>query len=257
MLALLIEDVTLLKQRQLTAAVRFRGGATTTLTLPRPLTAQQLRATHDNVRREIDAMLDEHTDAEGAHALNQRGRCTGAGDAFDPVSVQWVRFSYKLQSLKQRLLAAGWLTRQQITAQLGIGRTTLGRWRAAGRITGRLCNDLGVGVLVEQHVDLPTDVVVGGAELLGGQRAGERQGGRGAAGEADRGSDVALFDERDVLDEQREHPLALAVRGLRVAPDGREVGGEGENALAFVLVDGEAIGRPLALVVLLRLGHGA
>ena len=39
MLALLIEDVTLLKQRQITAAVRFRGGATTTLTLPRPLTA--------------------------------------------------------------------------------------------------------------------------------------------------------------------------------------------------------------------------
>ena len=41
MLALLIEDVTLVKQRDVTAAVRFRGGATTTLTLPRPLTAQQ------------------------------------------------------------------------------------------------------------------------------------------------------------------------------------------------------------------------
>jgi DNA invertase Pin-like site-specific DNA recombinase len=52
MLALLVEDVTLLKQRQITAGVRFRGGATTTLTLPRPLTAQRLRATHDDVRRE-------------------------------------------------------------------------------------------------------------------------------------------------------------------------------------------------------------
>ena len=31
MLALVIEDVTLIKQRQITAAVRFRGGATTTL----------------------------------------------------------------------------------------------------------------------------------------------------------------------------------------------------------------------------------
>ena len=40
MLALLIEDVTLIKQHEITAAVRFRGGATTTLTLPRPLTAQ-------------------------------------------------------------------------------------------------------------------------------------------------------------------------------------------------------------------------
>ncbi len=36
MLALLVDDVTLLKQRQVTAHVRFRGGATTTLTLPAP-----------------------------------------------------------------------------------------------------------------------------------------------------------------------------------------------------------------------------
>src|SRR5436309_6116468 len=62
MLALLIEDVTLIRRREITAAVRFRGGATTTLTLPRPLTAQQLRATHEDVRRQIDALLDEYTD---------------------------------------------------------------------------------------------------------------------------------------------------------------------------------------------------
>jgi hypothetical protein len=47
MLALVIEDVTVIKPRQITVAIRFRGGATTALTLPRPLTAQQLRATHD------------------------------------------------------------------------------------------------------------------------------------------------------------------------------------------------------------------
>jgi hypothetical protein len=32
------------------------------LTLPRPLTAQQLRATHDDVRQQIDALLDADTD---------------------------------------------------------------------------------------------------------------------------------------------------------------------------------------------------
>ena len=61
MLGLLIEDVTLIKQRQITAAVRFRGGAATTLSLPRPLTAQQLRVTHEDVRRQIDTPLDEYT----------------------------------------------------------------------------------------------------------------------------------------------------------------------------------------------------
>ena len=143
MLGLVIEDVTLLKQRQITAAVRFRGGATTTLTLPRPLTAQQLRATHADVRREIDRLLDQYTDAQVAHLLNERGLSTGAGAAFDPMSVQWVRFSAKLKSFKERLLEAGMVTRRQLCAELGIARTTLTRWRQRGRIQARICNDRG------------------------------------------------------------------------------------------------------------------
>ena len=143
MLALLVEDITLLKQRQITVAVRFRGGATTTLTVPRPLTAQQLRVTHEDVRQQIDALLDEYTDAQVAHQLNERGLRTGAGDAFDHVSVRWVRFAHKLTHLKARLIAAGWRTTTQIEAKLGVSRTTLGRWRAEGRITGRICNDRG------------------------------------------------------------------------------------------------------------------
>lgn len=143
MLALLIEDVTLIKQRHLTAAVRFRGGATTTLTMPRPLTASQIRATNPEVRKQIDALLDEFTDAQVAHRLNELGLRTGAGEAFDPVSIRWVRFSAKLKSLKQRLLEAGMLTGRQMREKLGIGRTTLGRWRIEGRIKARICNDLG------------------------------------------------------------------------------------------------------------------
>jgi DNA invertase Pin-like site-specific DNA recombinase len=143
MLALLIEDVTLIKQRHVTASVRFRGGATTTLTLPRPLTAQQLRATRVSVREQLDALLDEYTDAQVAHILNERGLRTGAGDAFDPISVQWVRFSAKLKSLKERLLEAGMLTSKQLAAKLGIARTTIGRRRSQGALVGRICNDRG------------------------------------------------------------------------------------------------------------------
>ena len=143
MLALLIEDVTLLKQRQVTAHVRFRGGATTTLTLPRPRTAQELRATSEEVRRELNALLDEYTDAHVASILNERGRRTGAGESFDTASVQWVRFSAKLPSLKERLRVAGMLTRKQIAAKLGISRTTVGAWRSEGRLRGQICNDMG------------------------------------------------------------------------------------------------------------------
>jgi len=110
MLGLPIEDVTLIKQREVTVAVRFRGGATKTLTLPRPLTAQQLRATHEPGRRQIDALLDEYTDAQVARILNERGLRTGA------VSIQWTRYSTKLKSLKERLLEAGILTKRESSA---------------------------------------------------------------------------------------------------------------------------------------------
>ena len=88
MLGLLIEDVTLIKQREITAAVRYRGGATTTLTLPRPLTAPQLRATHEPVRRQIDALMEEYTDAQVARILNEQRMRTGAGDSFDTTSIK-------------------------------------------------------------------------------------------------------------------------------------------------------------------------
>lgn len=143
MLALLIEDVTLIKQREVTAAIRFRAGTTTTLTLPRPLTAVQLRTTHPEVRRHIDALLDEYTDAHVAHILNQRGLRTGAGKPFDAVSVQWLRLSAKLPSLKDRLLAAGMLTAKQLSQKLGVKRTTISRWRIQGLIEARICNGRG------------------------------------------------------------------------------------------------------------------
>lgn len=143
MLALLIEDVTLIKQREITAHVRFRGGATTSLTLPRPLTAQQQRVTHPHVRQQIETLLDEYTDAQVANILNQRGLRTGAGEAFDSQGVQWVRFSAKIKTLKTRLLEVGMLTGKQISAKLGVGRKTLARWRAKGSIKARICNDRG------------------------------------------------------------------------------------------------------------------
>ena len=132
MVGLLIEDVTLIKQRQVTAAVRFRGGATTTLTQPRPLTAQQLRATDDDVRRQIDVLLDEYTDAQVARVLNERTLHTGGGDAFDGGSVQWVRLAHRLKSLKQRLLESGWLTRRETSSRLR-GDTIDARKVAPGR----------------------------------------------------------------------------------------------------------------------------
>ena len=61
------------------------------------------------------------------------------GDPFDAVSVQWVRFSAKLPSLKLRLLAAGMITTKQLTGKTGVPRTTISRWRTKGLIQARMC----------------------------------------------------------------------------------------------------------------------
>jgi hypothetical protein len=91
----------------------------------------------------MNALLDEYTDAQVAAILNERGLRTGAGDTFEPANVQWVRFSAKLKSLKERLLEAGMLTSKQVSAKLGISRTTVGRLRREGQLKARLCNDHG------------------------------------------------------------------------------------------------------------------
>ncbi|MHC4092089.1 MAG: recombinase family protein [Planctomycetota bacterium] len=137
MLGLLIEDVTLIKRDQIITQVRFRGGATRTLTLPLPLNAWQGRTTSPDVVAEIDKLLEDHTDGEVASILNQRELKTGAGATFSIPSIQWARFAHGLKSLEQRLRAAGWLDMQEYAAKLGISRDTARQWRKKGLLHGR------------------------------------------------------------------------------------------------------------------------
>jgi DNA invertase Pin-like site-specific DNA recombinase len=143
MIGLLIEDVTLIKREQIIAHVRFRGGATRTLSLPLPLNAWQGRTTSPAVVTEIDALLEQYTDGEVASILNQRGLETGAGAPFSSQSIRWVRHAAGLKSLRQRLRAAGWLTTQELSAKLGVHYGTVKEWRRKGLIHGRPSRDRG------------------------------------------------------------------------------------------------------------------
>jgi len=143
MVGLLIEDVTLVKRDEITAHVRFRGGATTTLTLPLPLNAWQGRITPPGVVAEIGTLLADHTDGQVAAILNARGIKTGADAAFSSAAVQWVRFNHGLKSLKQNLEVAGWLPTVKYAKMLGVHCATLKTWLKKGLIQGRICNDAG------------------------------------------------------------------------------------------------------------------
>ena len=103
MVRLLLEDVTLTKGDEIAAGVRFRGGASRSLTLPLAQPAWQLRQTSADVVAEIDALLDDHTEGEIAHILNARGHVSGEGLPFHAFMVQRLRRDYQLKTRYDRL----------------------------------------------------------------------------------------------------------------------------------------------------------
>jgi DNA invertase Pin-like site-specific DNA recombinase len=141
MVRLLIEDITLTKGPEVIAAVRFKGGATTTMKVPPALSSWQLRQTRPEVIVAIDELLTQHTDTEIAKSLNERGFQTGSGKAFSPWTIYRLRTNHKLRPLYARLRAVGMLDQSEIAVQLGVLPGTIKIWRRAGLLKAQAYND--------------------------------------------------------------------------------------------------------------------
>ena len=141
MLRLIVEDVTLIKGTDLVVHVRFRGGATRTLTLPRPAPAWALRQTSPEVVAEIDRLLDAHTDVPIARILTEHGFRSGMGKTVTPTMVARVRDHYHLKSRYDRLRERGLLTLVEVAGALGISTATAKQWRLAGLLPACAYND--------------------------------------------------------------------------------------------------------------------
>jgi len=141
MLRLLIEDVTLVRGKEVSVNVRFRGGATKTLTLPLPPPAWKIRQTSPEVLAEINRMLDNHTDSEIAVMLTERGYRSGEGKPINHAMVYRLRRQHKLKTLYQRLRDAGMLTIKEVAARLGINPGTAKRWKRGGYLRAHWYND--------------------------------------------------------------------------------------------------------------------
>jgi DNA invertase Pin-like site-specific DNA recombinase len=142
MVRLLMDDVTLIKTAEgLTAHIRFRGGATTTLTLARTLNAWQLRETRAEIIALIDQLLDQHTDGAIVTMLNARGYLSGTGRPFQRGIVQHIRHSHGLRSRYARLRARGMLTRDEIADRLKVSTDTVKIWGRHGLLPRHACND--------------------------------------------------------------------------------------------------------------------
>jgi hypothetical protein len=110
MLRLLIEDVTLLRDRTIQLHIRWKSGATTSLDCPIPRGAPDLRRTPATIVEMVRALAAEHTDRQIADILNGRWLRTGTGQVFTRLRVRHIRTAHGIPRLADHLRQAGWLT---------------------------------------------------------------------------------------------------------------------------------------------------
>ena len=141
MARLLIEDVTVNKSDKIRLDVRFRGGKTTTLTLPLPLRSWQAWQTDPATLGTLDRLLDDHTDAKTAELLNRDGHRSGTGKAFTGRIVLELRRFNNFPSHSERLRAKGLLTMPEVAERLGVCTSTAKAWHRAGLLKSHQAND--------------------------------------------------------------------------------------------------------------------
>jgi DNA invertase Pin-like site-specific DNA recombinase len=129
MLRLLIEDVTLHQGKEIVTHVRFRGGATKTIRLPRPLPIGELRRHSAKLVAEVDRLIDQHTDKAIAAILNERGRRSCDGGDMNRLMIRNIRLAYGLKSRYERLREMGYMSIDEMAEQLGVTTATINNWR--------------------------------------------------------------------------------------------------------------------------------
>ena len=120
LVALLIEDVTLLKADSIAIHVRFRGGQTTSLSVSRPTPIARVRKTCPEVIQTLDELLETCSDQEAAAQLNALGFRNWKREAFTAKRVRYVRYVYGLTDRFQRLRERGFLTAEEMSRTIDL-----------------------------------------------------------------------------------------------------------------------------------------
>ncbi|MGO8949354.1 MAG: recombinase zinc beta ribbon domain-containing protein, partial [Ktedonobacterales bacterium] len=143
MVRLLLEDVTIRQHEEvMTAHVRFKGGATETLTVP----VSHGRRYAPQLIALLDDLLEDYTDAQVAEQLNHRGWRTYEGKLFHATRVLSLRRSYQLKDHGTRLRDRGLLTATEAANAYGVCRQTIMDWGRAGLIPLYRTNGHGIAL---------------------------------------------------------------------------------------------------------------
>jgi DNA invertase Pin-like site-specific DNA recombinase len=134
MLRLMIQDVTLLRQDDIHVCVRWKGGATSELHLPRPLPAWESRQTPQAVLDRIAGLAQQHTDEQIAEILTHESLRTGTGLTFTYEHVTRLRIAKRIPGYYDHLRRVGMVTCKEIMARTGVGEGTIREWRRSGLV---------------------------------------------------------------------------------------------------------------------------
>lgn len=90
---------------------------------------------------EIDALLDEYTEAKIAKILSDKGYVSGEGKRFHAGIVKRLRRDYHIKKRYDRLRDAGMLTVAEMANLLGVTASTVKTWRNHGLLRAHAYND--------------------------------------------------------------------------------------------------------------------
>jgi hypothetical protein len=141
MLALLIEDVTLLKADRIAVHVRFRGGETCSLTVEAPKTWAKICQFKPELIEQLDQLLETCTPQQAADRLNALGYLNWENEPFTKRKVISIRFAYKLKTPFQRLRGRGFVFAEELARRLQVSTSTIHAWDRAGLLSRHYYGD--------------------------------------------------------------------------------------------------------------------
>jgi DNA invertase Pin-like site-specific DNA recombinase len=141
MVRLLLEDVTLNKDREITAHIRFKGGTTQSLSWPLPPPIGELHKNPAHIVAEVDRLLDDYTHNQIAAILSHKGIHTVDGTLLTRMNIRYIQEAYGLVSRYDRLRDRGMLTMAEVGERLNVAPATVKSWNQAGFLKSHPYND--------------------------------------------------------------------------------------------------------------------
>jgi len=141
----IIEDVTITaRTTEIDLGIRFKGGATKIVTIPRVKRSMTLIRAEIEAASEIETLVKSGlTYSDIATLLNEKGLIFGLhGEPFTARRVSGFveRFNFTTRTDIVKTNEEGWLTAKDKIAELGIDKSTLYRMRKSGKVVFKECS---------------------------------------------------------------------------------------------------------------------